>query len=80
MNKYRTLCKALNRLKDENPNVKLVKVYYIDDENFTIKGIDENGEKVFTKRIQKDKKLSGFDCNFREKQLWDMLSITFMYQ
>ena len=66
-NKYRTLFKALNRIKEENPDIKLIKIFYIDEENFTIKGIDESGDKCFTKRIAKDRKLKAFDNDYRER-------------
>ena len=66
-NKYRTLFKALNRIKEENPDIKLIKIYYIDEDNFTIKGINENGDKCFTKRIDKDKRSNAFDSDFRER-------------
>ena len=68
--KHRTLFKALNRIKDENPEIKLVKIYYVDEENFTIKGIDENGVKCYTKRKSKDKKIEAFDSDYvrRTKQ------------
>lgn len=66
-NKYRTLFKALNRIKEENPDIKLIKIYYIDEDNFTIKGINENGDKCFTKRIDKDRKSTAFDSDFRER-------------
>lgn len=62
-NKYRTLFKALNRIKEENPEIKLIKIYFIDENNFTIKGINENGDKCFTKRIAKDKKA-------KDRQVW----------
>ena len=66
-NKYRTLFKALNRIKEENPEIKLIKIYYIDEDNYTIKGINDNGDKCFTKRIDKDKKSKAFDSDFRER-------------
>ena len=66
-NKYRTLFKALNRIKEENEDISLIKIYYIDEDNFTIKGINESGDKCFTKRICKDKSLSVFDHDFRER-------------
>ena len=65
--KYKTLVKALDRIKEENDNIHLVKIYYFDEENFTIKGIDRNGDKCFTKRVCKDKSLSAFDHDFRER-------------
>ena len=66
-NKYRTLFKALNRIKEENPDIKLIKIFYIDEDNFTIKGIDENENKCFTKRVNKDKKSKAFDSDYRER-------------
>ena len=66
-NKYRTLFKALNRIKEENPDIKLIKIFYIDEDNFTIKGIDENENKCFTKRVNKDRKSKAFDCDYRER-------------
>lgn len=67
VDKYRTFKKALNRIKEEHEDIHLIKIYYIDEDNFTIKGIDANGEKVFTKRVIKDRGTSGFDSNFRER-------------
>ena len=66
-NKYRTLFKALNRIKEENPEIKLIKIYYIDENNFTIKGINEKGNKCFSRRVDKDHIESGFDSDFRER-------------
>ena len=66
-NKYRTLFKALNRIKEENEDIRLIKIYYIDEDNFTIKGINESGDKCFTKRVAKDRKLTAFDNDYRER-------------
>ena len=66
-NKYRTLFKALNRIKEENEDISLIKIYYIDEDNFTIKGINESGDKCFTKRVAKDRKTQAFDSDFRER-------------
>ena len=66
-NKYRTLFKALNRIKEENEDIKLIKIYFIDENNFTIKGINENGDKCFTKRVDKDRKSTAFDSDFRKR-------------
>lgn len=65
--KYKTFIKSMNRIKEENEEIKLIKVYYFDENNFTIKGIDSNGEKCFTKRVCKDKSLRPFDADFRER-------------
>lgn len=66
-NKYRTLFKALNRIKEENPDIKLIKIYYIDEENYTIKGINQNGNKCFSRRVDKDHIESAFDSDYRER-------------
>lgn len=65
--KYKTLVKALNRIKAENENITLIKIYYFDENNFTIKGIDASGNKCFTKRKCEDKKTRNFDSDFRER-------------
>lgn len=67
LDKYKTLFNGLNAIKEANPNIKFVKIYYIDEENFTIKGIDENGVKCYTKRVCKNKKLKGIDADYRRK-------------
>ena len=67
IDKYKTLVKALNRIKEENENISLIKIYYFDADNFTIKGIDSNGDKCFTKRVCKDKWTQAFDHDFRER-------------
>lgn len=65
--KYKTFKKALNRIKEEHEDITLIKVYWFDEENFTIKGIDINGQKVFTKRVCKDPRTQALDYDFRER-------------
>lgn len=65
--KYKNLIKELEKIKKDEPNVAFIKIYYSDEENYTVKGIDENGIKVFTNRVNKDRKLKAFDCDYREK-------------
>lgn len=38
-----------------------IKVYFLNEKNYTIKFIDENGNKVHTMRKITDKKIKGFD-------------------
>lgn len=60
------LLNALKDFKNDHPQIKLVKVYYIDEDNFVIKGIDENQQKCYTKRKAKSRYESAFDNNWRK--------------
>lgn len=54
--------KALQELKGDNDN--FLKIYFLNEENYTIKFINSSGKKFFTMR--KGRKSKGYDCNWRE--------------
>lgn len=50
---------ALTDLKGETD--LFIKIYFMDQENYTIKFIDKQGNKVHTMRKAKNKQVKGFD-------------------
>jgi len=63
--KLKNLLLALNDFNENKDN--LVKVYYIDMNNYTIKIINNEGTKVATYRKRLDRTLSGRDGDWRFK-------------
>ena len=61
-----TLVKSLDTFKQEN-NCAFIKVYFADDENYSIKLIDENEKLIKTFRKNKSYKARAFDLK-KEKR------------
>ena len=55
----------LEEIKDNED--LLIKIYFVDKDNFTIKFINAEGQKVHTIRRNKDNKFKARDCKWREK-------------
>ena len=65
---------ALDRL--QKGTRLFVKIYYVDKDNYTIKFIDESGEKIHTIRKSNTKKaeIRARDCKWRERKYGDVQS------
>lgn len=64
VNETNDLLIALDNYKKKYPSVELIKVYYLDKDNYTIKGIDKDNKKVITNRKALDKNKEAFDCDY----------------
>ena len=64
--KLNNLIEALNDFNENKDN--LVKVYYLDNLNYTIKIINPDGVKIATFRQRTDRTASGRDSDFIKKQ------------
>ena len=59
------LISKLEEIKDNED--LLIKIYFVDKDNFTIKFINAKGQKVHTIRRNKDNNFRARDCKWREK-------------
>ena len=64
-NTKQALLDALKNISGEN---MLIKIYYVNENNYTIKFIDTvTGTKIHTIRKNLDKRTTALDCKWRDK-------------